>query len=240
MIKINDKALSIPPYISTSWKNINTLYTKEKEHQIFLIILLHSGTTIEIPYLDPSIIDAIFFAHKKFLEEEAKKQLEVKKVPFFPKEGKLSFSLSSPFPLMGPVEGAESLGTLLQHNPEQAEVPDLPPEILNKIVSVSSSLGMDLDQMNIPKGEPHCNCVYCQIAKALQKGSEIFRTQEEEEISDADLQFRSWDIKQEGDKLYLVTNPLDEKEHYQVFLGSPVGCTCGIENCEHIRTVLNS
>ena len=40
--------------------------------------------------------------------------------------------------------------------------------------------------------------------------------------------------------LIVVTNPLDANEHYNVFLGDPIGCTCGQKNCEHIRAVLNS
>ena len=61
-----------------------------------------------------------------------------------------------------------------------------------------------------------------------------------EEISEEDLRFREWDIEQKGENLYLVRNPLNQKEEYNVFLGNPVGCTCGKDNCEHIRTVLNS
>ena len=62
----------------------------------------------------------------------------------------------------------------------------------------------------------------------------------EEIVSDAELHFREWDIKQLEKQLYNVTNPLDTTEHYQVFLGTPLGCTCGKTNCEHIRAVLNS
>ncbi|NGX33463.1 MAG: hypothetical protein K1060chlam4_01531, partial [Candidatus Anoxychlamydiales bacterium] len=40
--------------------------------------------------------------------------------------------------------------------------------------------------------------------------------------------------------LYRVTNPLDENEHYSVFLKDPIGCTCGKKNCEHVKAVLNS
>ena len=62
----------------------------------------------------------------------------------------------------------------------------------------------------------------------------------EEEVSAADLTFRSWDIKQEADQLYTVTNPLNAKEHYSVFLGEPLGCTCGFKNCDHIQAVLRT
>jgi hypothetical protein len=61
-----------------------------------------------------------------------------------------------------------------------------------------------------------------------------------EEISDDDLKFRDWEIAQTEANLYSVTNPLDPSEHYSVFLGEPLGCTCGSKNCEHIKAVLKS
>ena len=117
----------------------------------------------------------------------------------------------------------------------------MPPDVIEKITSITKALGMDIEQMNIPKAEPHCNCPYCQIAKVIQGESKDSPKEEiEEEVTEDDLRFRDWDIKQEGDKIYIVSNPLDTNEHYQVFLGNPVGCTCGEKNCEHVRTVLNS
>ena len=66
------------------------------------------------------------------------------------------------------------------------------------------------------------------------------KEREEEIVSDEDLKFKTWDIVQTGEKLYDVTNPLDTKEQYHVYLGEPVGCTCGEQYCEHIRAVLSS
>ena len=80
--------------------------------------------------------------------------------------------------------------------------------------------------MSIPKAEPHCNCTYCQIARAIQAGSlELGEHDEVEEVSEEDLKFRDWDIEQKSEEIYEVTNPIDQNEHYQVFLGNPVGCT---------------
>ena len=62
----------------------------------------------------------------------------------------------------------------------------------------------------------------------------------EEIVSDEDLAFRDWEIKQTTDEKYQVTNPLDANEQYNVFLGNPLGCTCGEKNCEHIRAVLST
>jgi len=81
--------------------------------------------------------------------------------------------------------------------------------------------------------------------RAIQQGDEHpeqKKKQEslEEEVSAEDLKFRDWDIVQSGDDVYIVTNPLNAEEQYNVYLGNPVGCTCGQPNCEHIRSVLNS
>ena len=65
-------------------------------------------------------------------------------------------------------------------------------------------------------------------------------TPTEEKIDDLDLVFRDWEIKELSNNLYTVTNPLDLNEHYNVFLGEPIGCTCGHKNCEHIKAVLQS
>ena len=48
------------------------------------------------------------------------------------------------------------------------------------------------------------------------------------------------EITQTGDKLFTVVNKLDPQENYHVYLGHPVGCTCGKQGCEHILVVLKS
>ena len=249
MKKINNKILSIPPYISTSWKNINTLHMKEIEGKPVLVIVLHNGTLIEIPSLSNELIEQIFDAHSSYVDRDSKeKEPQAESLKTFEPPAKESggapsaaFSFGLPFP-GGDADTAENISSFMKHNPEQANAPKMPPEVIAKITSITKALGMDLEQMDIPKGEPHCNCPYCQIANAMQ--GTVSETEEEkdveEEVTEDDLKFREWDIKQEGDKLYIVTNPLDANEHYQVFLGTPVGCTCGQKNCEHIRTVLSS
>jgi len=239
MKKINQKILSLPPYISTSWKNINTLHIKEINGVPTLVVVLHNGSSIEIPHLEPTTLDQVFTAHSKFLEESSEEPSESLK-PLSPqKNADFPFSIGLPFSLGENGNSIDQFGAFLHHNSEQANSPDLPKEVLEKIAAISKSLGMEFDHMNIPKAEPHCNCTYCQIARAIQNG-EATQSEPIEEVSDEDLTFRDWDIKQVSDKLYEVTNPLEQSEHYQVFLGNPVGCTCGEKNCEHIRTVLNS
>lgn len=239
-MRINNKLLSIPPYISTSWKNIASLYLDVKDAQNILVIVLAQGTSIEIPHLEGAAIEAIFQAHAKFSEmEQSSKAPQRNPQPLNP-----SFPLDTPmglgqFRIGFGNEGG--LGSMLQHNPEQANSPNLPLEVLNKIAALSKAMGID-DPQAFPKGEPHCNCMHCQIARALHGEAPHLETLNliEDEVTEEDLKFRLWDIAPAADNLYIVTNPLDPAEHYNVYLGDTIGCTCGEKNCEHIRAVLNS
>lgn len=234
-MKINQKILSIPPYISTAWKNVVSLHLDLGT----LVIGLVNGSTIEIPGLDKATLESTFAAHQNFLEQE--NQIPDGPIPsaIIPPGilGDASSIMSLPLRF-----GMESnMGNILQHNPEAADSPDLPKEMLEKVASFSKVIGFD-NSDNFPKPEPHCNCMHCQVMKAMQEKaqSSIDEAIEEEEISEEDLRFREWDIEQKGNDLYIISNPLNAEEHYNVFLGNPVGCTCGQANCEHIRAVLNS
>lgn len=239
MKKINRKILSLPPYLSTSWKNISLLHVKKEASSSILVVTLQNGSTIEIPHLDQTTIQEIFAAHSQSMETmEESPGIKTQKMPESSKST-ATLSLGVPFQFG---EGMENFSSFLQHNPAQAHLPNLPTEMIEKIRAVTKAMGLNLDQANIPKAEPHCNCMYCQIARAVsEEGPEAaISREEEEEVSDDDLSFRSWDIKKEGENLYVVTNPIDKNEHYQVYLGTPIGCTCGEKNCEHIRVVLSS
>jgi len=232
-MKINAKLLNIPPYISTSWNNVDSVFLKKENGKDTLVIVLKGAATIvTIPDLDKHTLESVFTAHAQYLEEASKTASSAK--------GSISFGLPISSEMFG--NNLETMTSAMQHNPNQADAPDLPPELLNKIASIANILG-DEATSTIPKPEPHCNCVHCQIARALQGSKPMSHLEEEndgEAVTEEDLKFRNWDIKQIAEKLYEVTNPLDSHEHYQVFLGEPLGCTCGQKNCEHIRTVLNT
>lgn len=222
-MQINDKILSIPPYISTSWKNIVSLQVETRSSGPILVVELTSGSRVEIPNLDQSAIERIFKAHANHLDIDSSKKLPLPQ----------SLAFSFPFP----IPGMDGFTSVLQHNLEQANSPDLPLELIEKIGELAKTINVD-DLTVIPKPEPHCNCPHCQIMRAML-GSEAYSAIEEV-VTDEDLKFRTWDIVQQADKVYIVTNPLDLKEHYSVFLGDPLGCTCGQKNCEHIQAVLHS
>ncbi|HRW58094.1 MAG TPA: hypothetical protein P5048_00575 [Chlamydiales bacterium] len=233
-MKIDEKILSIPPFISTSWKNIQTLSADYQNNQSILLIELKNGRIISIPNLKGEEITEIFDFHEKTLhkEETSKKN---QPSPFLPPPG-----LGIPLKI-GP-EGIENMGSMMQHNPSQSNAPDLPPEILEKIAQIVKVIG-PVDPQELPKPEPHCNCMHCQFAKAIQKAmgaTDISDNTIEEEVSDEDLKFRDWNVEEIDDKLYKVSNPLDPNEEYKVFLGTPLGCTCGKKNCEHIKAVLDT
>ena len=224
-IKINEKMLSLPPYVSTSWKNIISLQLVNTSIGPILVIELISGSRIEVPHLETAVIEHIFTAHTLFLDKHTSKKPTDNTPMAFP------LDLGSIFP------GMQEMSTLFQHSGEQAETPDMPKELLDKMITLAKTMGVE-DASNLPKAEPHCNCPHCQIMRAFHATSET--PLPEEEVSDEDLKFRTWDINKDGDQLYTVSNPLNQAEHYSVFLGTPVGCTCGEKNCEHIQAVLHS
>jgi len=233
-MRINHKVLSIPPYISTSWKNIDSLQSEKQEDLYSLNIHLQEGSCIVVPNLEQSVVEAIFQAHAKYLE------LEHKTADNFPKfqapmEPSLPFSIK--------LFEMDHVSNMLQHNEQHKDAPNLPPYILSKIEEISEELGLKNSQ-TLPSPEPHCNCPHCQIAKAIQNRSEkqpsLPLCEEEEEVSQEDLSFTSWIISPIKKNLYRVIHPDVPEEEYQVFLDSPIGCTCGSNQCEHIRAVLHS
>lgn len=233
MIKVTDKILSIPPHISTSWSRIAALHVKGG----VLAITLIGGEIVQIPNLDSETIQLIFQHHAVYLEKEQSSGLahnDLSKLKNWIGQDEPSIRLA----FGSSVEGIEGM---MQHNPSQSNSPDLPPEILQKIGAISKIIAPS-DEMEFPKAESGCNCFFCQIARALNPESQASSVAmiEEPSISDEDLHFQEWDIKQIDGKLYSVTHRLDGHEKYNVYLGEPVGCTCGKQGCEHILAVLKS
>ncbi len=218
-MKITSQILSIPPYLSTTWKNIASLHVRAGGNLFTLVVLLQNRVQVEVPGLNKETIDEIFEAHARSAEGDT----GIK----HPLESPFSFSLP-----IGSEGGLESIPQF-QHHPEQANLPTLPPEILKKIATVVKAFGLE-EFSSLSKSEEGCNCMYCQLSRATSQEEPV------EEVTQEDLRFRDWEIQQTGDQLYSVTNPLDQNEHYNVYLGSPLGCTCGNKNCEHIRAVLSS
>lgn len=226
---INSKILSLPPYISTSWDNITSLHVEDEGQQKVLMVFLTSGMQIKIPGLDIKLIDAIFTQHARFLDQGAPGKIT----------GQTQGSLGGETLLLTPFKLGElsldALQNFMHHNGEQKNAPNLPADVIEKLTHMLKTLPEE-EFKHLPKPEPHCNCFYCQITKNIQNDE----TAIEEEVSEDDLRFKTWDVLQKDDKVFVATNPLDKSEAYQVFLGDPVCCTCGKKKCEHIEAVLRS
>lgn len=237
-MKINKKMLSIPPHLSTSWEHIATLRLRDTD----LVIQLTNGEHVIVSNLKPDILEKIFENHVAFLEEKGN-QPSTENTFLSPQEAvdhSIASSSESTESLFKIGFGTpDSISAAMQHNPALAHAPDLPNEILSKIGAISKIIAPE--DVAVPKAEPHCNCPFCQIARAIHAtiGAEI-KEESEEEVSAEELQFQEWQITQSGEKLFTVVNKLDSQEKYSVYLGRPIGCTCGREGCEHILAVLKS
>lgn len=244
-MKINENILSIPPYISTTWEHVCSLKVVDGTFTITLI----DDSQVQVPDLSDEEIKKSFESHVAHVEKYESALAESKQQdssypssPLNQGPGLLGSEQAIGFPIRFGSGGLEGLGASMQHNPAQKDMPDLPTEILKKVAAVAKALGTD-ENLSLPSPEPHCNCLHCQIARAVQKGvtgEDVLSPEEEEVVTEEDLSFREWDISQDDEKLYTVSNPLDSDEKYSVYLGSPIGCTCGHKNCEHIKAVLNS
>lgn len=251
-MKITPKILSIPPYISTTWSQIRALYMREKD----LVICLADGASISISNLKTSDIEAIFTAHSAFTENVTSRPgpiQEQRSTQFLQNQSNPHLAAShSGLNLEGMAamhlnfDNMESLSSTLHHNSEQAHMPSLPKEILQKIAAIAKIVAPG-DIQNMPKPEPHCNCPHCQITRAIHgqieektESPDLEQKIEDEIVDERELVFQQWEITQTGDNLYSVANRLDSHEKYSVYLGQPVGCTCGNLGCEHILAVLKS
>lgn len=250
-ININEKFISIPPHISATWNQISFLQTTENESDKTPILVIHlmDGNVVNIPNLDTKIISDAFSAHIKHLESKvevpaSKGQTSnndfvkafggiLQQITGLSPDQISNMPIKIGFSTKG-LPGIENIEQALQHDLSQSRSENLSPEMLEKLASmVKMMLGGDLG--GFPKPEPHCNCTHCQLARTIHKSKET-----EEPVSEEDLKFRSWNIEDNGKDMYTVTNPCDDGEHYTVFLGNPIGCTCGQNDCEHIKAVLYS
>jgi len=255
-MQFNEKYLSIPPYISTTWNNIRTLRMVGTALQVTLF----DDTFVMVRDLEMDVIEDLFEAHVLYLSRQTGPGESTKdaKEESTVSEGKVtgtSITAENPglvFPFHSGMGEKEMFGNALQHNLEYANAPDLPQDVITKIASIAKIVA-PADSMEFPQPEPHCNCPYCQIARTINLAlgnpvrpfSGSYSAEEDVHVEvvepdEGDLKFQQWQIEQIGENLFTVTNKLDSSEHYSVFLGTPVGCTCGNKGCEHIITVLES
>lgn len=230
-MKVNASFINVPPYLSTHWSQVASIYQKDSA----LFFQLKNGEQVSIPDLSNEAIDSIFTAHAAYLTKEPGRMGSLQKQEALDPSFKVSFSSLD--------QAGAAFGMALQHDPSQKDAPDLPEELLSKIKEVGNTIFQgqlgQIEQIDGPKPEHGCNCPFCQIARVINPLNS-HENDDDDEVLDDDLKFDEWKIEQVDENLYNVTNKLDTFESYRVFLGEPVGCNCGKSGCDHILAVLKS
>lgn len=229
-MQFNENFFNFPPHLSVSWDNVSALRVDNSGKLIFHLI---TGDCITLPSLKTEEIETIFKAHALYLEKKVSSP-RIERIPPMLRPHADGNNVRLVF---GSIDG---VGGQMQHNPSLKDAPNLPEDMLFKIVEITKIFAAE--ESSSFKAEPHCNCPPCQVVRAMQGHTENLLPQvlTEEEVQIADLEFQDWEITQTGDKLYTVTSKIDKLESYSVYLGKPVGCTCGKQNCDHILAVLKS
>lgn len=139
---INKQILSIPPFISTSWKDVELLLS---DGHSTLNIYLKNGTLVKISNLLKEDLDLIFKVHQDILLSPSPLQIPSLIDP-------LLFSFS---------------GSLFEHDPDLKDASPLPLEIKTKLKSLLDEMPQ-LDPVKFPQVHPHCHCPFCQIMSLIQ------------------------------------------------------------------------
>jgi hypothetical protein len=233
-ITISEKLISIPPYVSTTWAQVSALQTIDNQ----LHILLKGGQKVVIPDLTAEQIDEIFKHHTAFLERGISnlppltdlKSFQNILPPFIP-ESSIQIALG----------GTDGLNPL-QHSPNNSDMPELPEEVVSKLASIIQLLIPPQERSQVlGVAESHCNCMHCQVVRHIAPTSDVDSPlAPAEEVKAEEISFCEWRVADLGENQFKVSHRLFPNDSYQVFLGQPVGCTCGKSGCEHILAALRS
>ena len=142
----------------------------------------------------------------------------------------------------------EAMAHPLKHVPSQSNTPNIPEELLYKLTDTLKILMAEGKSINIAPATKSCNCLHCQVSRQLTKDTQSSLWDDnitQQDLGDdvdqeINLSFATWLVKKEKDCVYSVTNSENSNEKYSVYLGTPIGCTCGQSSCVHIQAVLRS
>jgi len=267
-MSVTHKALHLPPFISTSWAHVVSLHMEQEDHESLLVVTLTNGAQICIPSLEDSLVRRIFRVHAEVIEQTARAPSTgaslsstappdmllhplTEKVLAGDQQPSSHGDSAGPMTLpasqasilddlpLHPEALAELEGHLLEHQPILADHPPLPTLLLQRMALMGRFLHPSL-VAQLPRAESGCSCPFCQIHRVLHGEPPDTALSPGEEVLPEELQFRSWEVKALGDHQVEVSNPEDPTESYQVFLGDPLGCTCGQPKCEHLRAALQA
>lgn len=139
---INKQILSIPPFISTSWRDVELLLS---DGHSTLNIYLKNGTLVKISNLQKDDLDLIFKVHQDILLTPEQPHIPSLIDP-------LLFSFSGP---------------LLEHDPDLKDASPLPDEVKIKLKSLLEGFPK-LDKIKLPEVHSDCNCPFCQVMSLIQ------------------------------------------------------------------------
>lgn len=249
-MKINQRVLHIPPYISCKWSEIASIGVENIEGKDLLHVQLLSGARATVPNLNQDEIDLIFKMHVHHLEEVADEEerfKNVKEIPFFsnlfqapPMDANVATSFGAPISFHLDANDPSSL--FQGHNPQFSNSPPLPKEILDKITLIAKAIGGEM----IKEVEPVelCNCFFCQIARALKNERIEERKPHVPKNLPKDLLRGGidpeWMVDEVGPNMFKVISREEPGMVYQVYLGHPIGCSCGSNRCQHIIAALKT
>lgn len=236
-MKINSNVISIPPYITTSWENVNVINVEiDKDKKKILIISLESGDQIKIPELSDEDIHNVTSSFESFIEKTSNEQNFVDHNSMisgltevfqqFINDGKTSQATMSQSPGIGVVK------VPLGHSALHSNMPIFDPESLRNIIKTIKAIGEGRNLFEKGEYQECCNCIYCQACKFLQE------EKTENELKEENLEFASsWNVEEVNSNEYLVSNK-ENNSTFNVKLEPSVACSCGSNKCEHIRIVL--
>lgn len=265
-MKITSKILSIPPYLSTSWYDVDSLFQSEDGA---LVVALTNGTHVRLEQLSSEVIHTIFNAHACFLEEEAaREEEEDEEEDKGLKRAEVEFSVQTPFTMGQMDEGnGDAMKIFMEHDASRSLGPLLPDAVLKRVTALAKMF-LPPDMIPLDASHENCRCPFCQIVRALsglpqpsleegeekKKSLELreparekkSREEHKEPLAGKESEHGKqkgdllWTIQQIGDQLYKVTEKAHPERVFQVSLATPVTCSCGEPNCVHIIAVLKS
>lgn len=269
-MKITSKILSLPPYLSTSWYDVDSLFQSDDG---VLVVALTNGTQVRLEHLTPEVVNAIFNAHACFLEEEAESEEEDEENAS--QRNEVEFTVQSPLTFGGGFdESGDAMKIFMEHDPSRSLGPLLPDALLQRISSLAKMF-LPPDMIPLDASHANCRCPFCQIVRALTGIPQPIIEEDEEKKQNLTLQGEKkglketeksgspeknkssskesdhgkakglaanspWSIQQMDDQLYTVTEKAHPDHVYQVSLAAPITCSCGEPNCVHIIAVLKS
>ncbi len=138
---INKHVLSIPPYISTSWRDIELLLS---DGHSTLNIYLKNGTLVRIAHLPKEQLDLIFAIHQEIL---------LQKPALIPTQAldPLLFNFAGPF---------------LEHDETLSDSSPLPEEVKERLRSLIQGLPK-IEAQRLPPIHENCHCPHCQLMGLL-------------------------------------------------------------------------